>query len=461
MDLTRLAALEVTKEQLLFQLQCLETVLTETSISSPSPNFEGIEARCHNLRQFMDQIVRVCYEIKGINPELFDQQELFQIEQRYYNNVGKAKTILKTRPENSSAEMLSMAVHENAVTTMDLIKASKFKIPDLPKFEGRYSEWVTFKQMFDSLIHNNSAIPTVLKFHHLKSALGTEPAMLIKNLDFTEPNYEIALSALKERYEDKHLIIIRQIEILLNMSITTACKCKKSSKLTAKDLEAMYNCVNQTMQALQAMDVDTSSWDPIICYAVTSKFDESTLAAWGNKIKPKITPTKEQILNFLDKRRRVLEAVGNSGSVSRKESDSKGSKSESKEYNRESKSKRKITTAHSFTQHKRTKFNQNPSPNKFKKCAYCSGSHFLSSCAAFKKLSTPDKWEVVKTENLCFQCFQPRHAENEQCKGYPCRQCGKKHHQFLHYVSNSDDSAKKKSSQNPSSSENSNNVQTI
>lgn len=88
----------------------------------------------------MDQIARVTHDIKRINPDLFDQQELMQIEQRYYSNIGKAKTMLKSRPENADTDLLSMAVQQNAVTTVDLIKASKFKVPDLPKFEGRYSD---------------------------------------------------------------------------------------------------------------------------------------------------------------------------------------------------------------------------------------------------------------------------------------------------------------------------------
>nr|XP_018911204.1 PREDICTED: uncharacterized protein LOC109039929 [Bemisia tabaci] len=421
---TRLEALLSTKEQLIFQLQCFESVVTETSVSSSSPNFEGIEARCNNLSHFMDQIARVAHDIKRINPDLFDQQELMQIEQRYYSNIGKAKTMLRSRPENADTDLLSMAAQQNAVTTVDLIKASKFKVPDLPKFEGRYSDWTAFKQMFDSLIHNNTAIPTILKFHHLKCALGAKPALLIKNLDFTEPNYEIALTALTERYEDKHLTIIRQVEILMNMSMTTVCKCKKSTKLTAKDLESMYNCVNQTIQTLRAMEVDTDSWDPIICHAVTSRFDESTITAWGNKMKPKTTPTKEQILAFLDKRRRVLESLESSKN---KDSESSGLGFESKNERKKVEVKRKAPhqTIHGFVQHQKKISN-------IKKCIYCSGSHYISSCLNFRKLTLPDRYTIIKSENLCHSCMRQKHSNGEQCKGYPCKTCGKNHHIALH-----------------------------
>lgn len=47
------------------------------------------------------------------------------------------------------------------------------KLPEIsvPKFTGRYLEWTSFRDLFTSLIHNNSKLDNVQKLHYLKSHL--------------------------------------------------------------------------------------------------------------------------------------------------------------------------------------------------------------------------------------------------------------------------------------------------
>lgn len=430
----KLEALLSTKEQLLFQLQCFEKTLTEGSILSV--NLDAIEARCHSLRNFIEQIFRVFHEIKSIDPQLFDVSELTQIETSYYDSIGKANAILRTRTESSGNLSIQSSSSSGPAVTADLIKASGFKLPDLKPFNGQYSEWTAFKQMYDSLVHNNTSIPTILKFHHLKTSLGDKPKWLIQNLDFTEANYEIALKILKERYEDRHLTIAKQVETLLNMRSSTVGIYNPSRKLTAQDFESMYNCINQTMQALNALEVNTDSWDPIICHLVVSQLDDSALAAWGNKIEPKTTPTKEQILMFLDKRRRVLETVENAMSEEAPLKRTESRFRPQREFVSRNQLKRKLPPVHGLMQIK--KFRK-------KQCAYCSGDHYISSCFSFRRLTMPDKWTVVRTENLCRQCLRPRHPKGDSCPGYPCKKCGKDHHGVLH----DDNTESEKNTHNP------------
>lgn len=75
-------------------------------------------------------------------------------------------------------------------------------------------------------------------------------------------------------------------------------------------------------------------------------------------------------------------------------------------------------------------------------CAKCkSGSHKLPECEAFKKLSTDERWNVVKQYRLCLSCLETGH----QIKGCPNRRercpiagCQYFHHPTLHHLQQRD-----------------------
>lgn len=87
--------------------------------------------------------------------------------------------------------------------------AATVRLPqiELPKFDGRYTEWENFYDMFDSLIAKNASIPDVQKFHYLKTSLEGEARALLKNVTVTAANYETAWTTLKARYENKRLLV--------------------------------------------------------------------------------------------------------------------------------------------------------------------------------------------------------------------------------------------------------------
>ncbi|XP_072764624.1 uncharacterized protein [Anoplolepis gracilipes] len=83
------------------------------------------------------------------------------------------------------------------------------KLPniDLPKFDGSYERWIPFRDLFESLIDSNAALPNVQKLHYLRSALAGEAAKVINALEITNDNYTLAWNLLKKRYENKRLIV--------------------------------------------------------------------------------------------------------------------------------------------------------------------------------------------------------------------------------------------------------------
>ncbi|XP_060800708.1 uncharacterized protein LOC132901847 [Amyelois transitella] len=83
----------------------------------------------------------------------------------YLSYKTELKSALKAISPNVSTA--SSSLKENS----DKNKESLVRLPKItiPIFSGKYSEWSSFKDLFKSLIHNNSALDDVQRLHYLKT----------------------------------------------------------------------------------------------------------------------------------------------------------------------------------------------------------------------------------------------------------------------------------------------------
>ena len=80
----------------------------------------------------------------------------------------------------------------------------KYNLPkiSLPKFNGEFSEWENFWGLFSYLIHERTDLGNVVKYYYLLESLTDELLELVKGLQVTEQNFEIAIQWLKDRFEN-------------------------------------------------------------------------------------------------------------------------------------------------------------------------------------------------------------------------------------------------------------------
>lgn len=86
-----------------------------------------------------------------------------------------------------------------------------------------------------------------------------------------------------------------------------------------------------------------------------------------------------------------------------------------------------------MTQH-RVFVNAERSPDDVLKCALCAAGHELTECEKFYNLRSDDKWEVVRSNRLCFKCLSENHTRYK-CQAKRCDKCRLSHHTLLHYMS--------------------------
>ena len=53
----------------------------------------------------------------------------------------------------------------------------------LPSFSGTFDAWLGFRDIFNSMVHTNNQVPTIFKFHYLKSCVKGEAAEVIASLE--------------------------------------------------------------------------------------------------------------------------------------------------------------------------------------------------------------------------------------------------------------------------------------
>lgn len=78
---------------------------------------------------------------------------------------------------------------------------------EIPKFNGSYHKWTTFRNLYKSLVHDSDKYSQLQKFHYLKSFLVDEASRLISQLSITEESYQKAWDILEKRYENTRVLV--------------------------------------------------------------------------------------------------------------------------------------------------------------------------------------------------------------------------------------------------------------
>jgi len=88
---------------------------------------------------------------------------------------------------------------------------------DLPTFFGAYEDWHPFFHTFNSLIHSNTSLNDIQKFHYLRTAVKGKAAETIASLEISEVHYNNAWLRLKERSDNERLAVQNHIKAIFEL----------------------------------------------------------------------------------------------------------------------------------------------------------------------------------------------------------------------------------------------------
>ncbi|XP_072400634.1 uncharacterized protein [Diabrotica undecimpunctata] len=274
---------------------------------------------------------------------------------------------------------------------------SNIRLPQLslPTFDGSFDQWLFFRDSFTFIIHENSSMSKVQKFHYLRLSLQGKAADKVKSLQLCDANYDIAWKLLKDRFEDKQFLIKNHIKALFDLPTLT--------KESYYGLTSIRDGIEKNLNALEVLQRPTEHWDHLIIYLVTNKFDNTTKRAWESRTDARNIPTLQHLLTFLEERCRIL------SSITQHQDDTA-----SKQPHRQTRSFVSTTTTN---------------------CTLCNASDSLYTCDKFLKLTPLEKLNTAKRLRLCINCLGTNHV-TRNCKSSGCRKCGKIHHTLLHFQNN-------------------------
>ena len=282
----------------------------------------------------------------------------------------------------------------------NLFDTAKVKLPPLkiPIFNGDKTEWLNFRDLFTSSIHNNRGLSNSQKLQYLKGFVSGEAALALNNFTITEVNYLTAWKKLNDRYNKSRTIISSLIERYLSLPTVNA------------NLETYQKVVDESdeiIRSLRNLSEYAGSIDPWLIHLLLRKLDEESKRLWGMKSTEGNEPSVEDFHLFLESRCESIDISGRNYS-SVKVTDNKKIKD------------KRISTNHN-------------SKTFVVTCIKCSKQHYLYQCDEFKSMSIDLRRQLVEKNNVCFNCLRVGHsAKNCQSKHH-CLTCCRKHHTLLHF----------------------------
>lgn len=386
-----------TQEELLESIQRLYTNFKKTSIDRQTISY--LETRSETLEDYWSKFVADHREIiKEGEITKEEKQKLKNLYSQAEDNYLDFKTILKEK-------IAALRARQNVTQLQSSSSSATItKLPpiNIPTFSGNYHEWLSFKDLFISMIHNDQGLSDIQKHHYLRSSLKGEAEQLVRHFDVTAANYDKAWNALVNRYSNTRVIVNTILNRLLNQKkLTTECP---------KGLKDLLDTTNQSLNSLSNMNIDITSWDPIVVHLVVSKLDNETHKGWEQSLGSSIElPTYKKLTMFLEGRFRAIEMIQTSLKKEKKEQTYSPSTIT-----------QKSKTVKSFT------------AGITIECSYCQKSHYICHCTEFTQLDVDKRKQFVKNNNLCFNCLVKGHSVQNCRQVTSCRICHRKHHTLLH-----------------------------
>nr|XP_018908472.1 PREDICTED: uncharacterized protein LOC109038017 [Bemisia tabaci] len=388
----------------------VETILKTFEKDLSAENSSQFKIFYERLSTYQEQFDELQAEILSLNASLPDdtQIEFKRTQGKFDSMIHSAETLyLSCCPK--IAETVSHDSSASSGASRGRIQLPKLP---LPRFSGKLEDWRSFYNLFAASVHNEKELPTVRKFQYLLSSLEGSARDLVKGLDITETNYDVAWKLLCQRYQCERRHIYYHYNGLLGLP-------------EIKDLKHIPNFltkVREHTQALKGLDHKLQDYSSMLTAVITAKmsfyFRKRFDGYRGADVK---YPKLESILDFLEKECLQIES-------SSMDSSSNKAQAKDSQVSRGTNSTSNPSKSHNSS-HK--VFLNSEIVESTNTCELCSGNHGLYKCNKFKRLSPSARKSKVIELRRCTNCLSKKHETAACASEYSCRFCKQQHHSLL------------------------------
>lgn len=364
-----------------------ETKVNDKTVSDVDYKQLQIKSRDFN-RNILSNFEEIQIEIENASDDAqVDLQERLAFDNQYYSLLAKAEQHLDNVYKNNAQNNASSSSESNDF---------KFRLPpiDIPKFDGNFQLWLEYRDTFESMIHKNTVLSNIQKFHYLRGSLTGPAALVIKSLEFSANNYDVAWKSLLDRYNNSRILIQNHIKTLFNI--------EPIFKESPEGIRSLIDSVSKHMRCLEQLNEPTV--DTLIIYLINTKLDTNSSRDWeeykNSQVPDDNAPTLDDMKKFLKNKADLLETL-------------------------------KINKVKIQTEHKRVSNNTKGFFTASQNCNICKESHKIFACNEFLQLNVHDRIKKVQELKLCINCLKFGH-HSKVCKGKSCKYCSLKHNSLLH-----------------------------
>ncbi|XP_028159300.1 uncharacterized protein LOC114352054 [Ostrinia furnacalis] len=226
-----------------------------------------VEARMEMADKYWDKFEQQHNTLLSAEPEYQQKSEYFtkDIYEQCFDNYLDLKTRMKEKLNSFECTQPSSVAVNNSTTEQSLCPNMKLPPIQFSTFSGDYRDWLSFRDVFKSLVHDNTSLSNVNKCQYLKSSLRGEAENLVKQIAVSEVNYEIMWEMLNNRYNNKRSIVNTYIGKLFNL--------KRIQTESAKNIREILDVTTECLAVLKSIGLPTESWDDIVVYTIIQKLD--------------------------------------------------------------------------------------------------------------------------------------------------------------------------------------------
>ncbi|XP_062704472.1 uncharacterized protein LOC134286812 [Aedes albopictus] len=254
---------------------------------------------------FSDTLVEIISHEDYVADEDKYAKERQQFSSQYY--TVKAFLLEKLEQIQQAASDRSTSVHDSS--TMNITEHVRLPQIRLQSFKGDIDEWISFRDLFTSLIHSRTDLPDVEKLHYLKGCLLGEPKGLIDPLAITAANYNVAWSMITKRYDNSKQLRKRQIQSLFGLPHLV--------KESVTELQALVEGFERSVRILDQIVEVAEYKDLLLVNMLSSRLDPVTRRSWEEQSSTKDKDTIKELVEFLQRRIQVLASIPSRSSDSK------------------------------------------------------------------------------------------------------------------------------------------------
>ncbi|XP_062537786.1 uncharacterized protein LOC134206107 [Armigeres subalbatus] len=402
------------------QLKNIQTALDDifrfVQNYQPTCTVSAINIRLQRIDELWGRYEETLNDIQAHDDFEDEEGEFDEARLRHSDKYYECKAFLMDKvkeragPDDGDSSIRGNETLPHGHGTLDHVRLPQIK---LQNFNGDIDEWISFRDLYTSLIHRKTDLPEVEKFHYLKGCLQGEPKNLIDPLKITKANYQVAWDLLIKRYDNSKLLKKRQVQALFNLPTVV--------KESVVDLHTLMDGFERVVQNLDQVVKPEEYKDLLLVNLLTTRLDPVTRRGWEEHSSIKEQDTLADLTDFMRRRIRILE------SLPTKTSDSKGSHQSQQPMKMKSSA---VKASYGSVQ------------SSGGRCMVCKENHPLYQCSSFQRLSVREREAVLRSNSLCRNCLRPGHIAKNCPSKYFCRSCKGRHNTLVCFKSGKDVSAK-------------------